>query len=479
MTPTVSIIVPVYNAQDTISRCVESILGQEYTDFELLLVDDGSQDDSGAICDSFAAADPRVRVLHKENTGVSDTRNRALDQARGTYLQFLDSDDWITPDATKLLVRAAQEHACDLVISDFYRVVGERVSHKGDIEEDTVLTREEYAAHMMENPADFYYGVLWNKLYRREIHKGDIEEDTVLTPDEYAAHLMENTAELYYGELSNNLYAREIVEAHHLRMDPEISWCEDFMFNLEYIRQARSFYALQVPVYYYVKTKGSLANQNLSIASTVRMKLTVFEYYNRFFRTVFDEEDYERSRLKVYKFLIDAAQDGAVPPAILPGSQRLGEERTQAWPDALAGTGCLYNSFRDRKLLDYCLEPAALKHDLTLAEARLLLALEQLEGPVGRRELAEFAGISRTTLARAAQKLAGRGLVTLKERRDAENRGRVQPVFSPEAQPVLEALDAAQRDWEGVALAGFTQAETETYRRLQERMKENVRRVLL
>ena len=141
MDPTVSIIVPVYNAGDVLRRCVDSVLNQEYGDFELLLADDGSRDGSGALCDAYAAADPRVRVFHKENSGVSDTRNLCLEQARGRYLQFLDADDWITPDATKLLVRAMEEHGCDLVVSDFYRVVGERVSHKGDIDETQVLSR--------------------------------------------------------------------------------------------------------------------------------------------------------------------------------------------------------------------------------------------------------------------------------------------------------------------------------------------------
>lgn len=192
--PIVSIIVPVYNAEKTIQRCVESILGQDFQDFELLLIDDGSQDASGALCDAFAQRDARVRVLHKENGGVSAARNLGLSQAQGVYLQFLDSDDWITADATTMLVRTAREYQCDLVISDFYRVVGDRVSHKGDIQEDTVLSREEYAAHMMERPADFYYGVLWNKLYRREI-----------------------------------------VERHHLRMNPEISWCEDFKIGRAHV----------------------------------------------------------------------------------------------------------------------------------------------------------------------------------------------------------------------------------------------------
>ena len=132
MTPTVSIIVPVYNAVNTIGRCIESILNQEYSDFELLLVNDGSADGSGAICDAYADRDSRVRVFHQVNSGVSASRNLALDHAKGDYLQFLDSDDWITPDATSSLVRAAETNRCDLVIADFYRVVGERVSHKSN-----------------------------------------------------------------------------------------------------------------------------------------------------------------------------------------------------------------------------------------------------------------------------------------------------------------------------------------------------------
>ena len=80
----------------------------------------------------------------------------------------------------------------------------------------------------------------------------------------------------------NKLYKREIVEAHQLRMDAQISWCEDFMFNLEYIRYAESFVSLQSPVYYYVKTKGSLVSQSISISKTIKMKLMVFEIYSRF-----------------------------------------------------------------------------------------------------------------------------------------------------------------------------------------------------
>ena len=107
MEPKVSIIVPVYNAQEYLKRCVDSILSQDYRDFELLLMDDGSKDASGEICDAYAQQDGRVRVVHKENTGVSDTRNQALELARGTFLQFLDSDDWIEPQMYERLYEAA------------------------------------------------------------------------------------------------------------------------------------------------------------------------------------------------------------------------------------------------------------------------------------------------------------------------------------------------------------------------------------
>ena len=435
MSPSVSIIVPVYNAEKTLGRCVESILGQEFSDLEVLLVDDGSTDGSGALCDGFAQRDPRVRVIHKENTGVSDTRNQGLALARGEYLQFLDSDDWITSDATKALVRAAREHECDLVISDFYRVVGERVAHKGDIQEDAVLSREEYAAHMMERPADFYYGVLWNKLYRREI-----------------------------------------VERYHLRMNPDISWCEDFMFNLEYIRHASTFYALQVPIYYYVKTKGSLANQNLSISDGLRMKLLVFEYYDQFFKTVLNEEEYERSRLKVYKFLVDAAGDGKVPPAILPGSKKLGDERVSVPPQTIDGEGTLVEIYRERKLLESYLEPVALRHDLTVREMWVLFYLSETVWEGSRKDLAEVLGMSRSTLARVLQKLAGRSLVEI----DAEEPGTrsVRIQCARGAAPVLSDLALARADHAKVRLAGLSGAEMEQYAQLQEKICGNVRRAL-
>ena len=167
--PMVSVIVPVYNAESTLRRCADSILEQSYPDLELILVDDGSKDASPLICDSYMQKDARVRVIHKPNSGASATRNLGIAEARGHYLQFVDSDDWLTPDATEKLVAAAEAHQADLVIADFYRVSGKLVASKHRVMPVGVMTRREYASKMMENPASFYYGVLWNKLYRRDL----------------------------------------------------------------------------------------------------------------------------------------------------------------------------------------------------------------------------------------------------------------------------------------------------------------------
>lgn len=487
MEPKVSIIVPVYNAEKSLARCVDSILNQEFRDFELILMDDGSKDRSGEICDGYARADARVVVVHKENTGVSDTRNQAIARARGTFLQFVDSDDWLTADATKLMVRAAEETGCDMVIADFYRVVGEMVSQKGDIDADQVIGREAFVGFMMENPADYYFGVLWNKLYRRSL-----------------------------------------VEAHGIRMDAKLSWCEDFLFNLEYVRYATTFYALRTPVYYYVKTKGSLVNQKISFARTVEMKLAMFECYNDFFKHVLDEDAYERKRLQVYHFLVDAAKDGFVFPATIPGTQKLGEERSQALQEVISEDGIIVEKYRDRKLLERYLESVALKYDMTLAELSLLLyrkdagkaltrgaeaqmpAREDAVEATDRKDLAELMHMSRGDLRAALQKLVSRGMLEVvdvpRKRREAAEiaeatglfgkRGEAQDADAngmtkkkreprkirlellPASDAVLQDIAAAERDYEQAKFRGFTEDELRQYTALERRVQENEKQIL-
>ena len=434
MCPTVTIIVPIYNAEKTLRRCVDSVLNQEYSDFELLLVNDGSQDSSGDICREYEKADSRIHLIDKPNTGVYDSRNMAISMARGTYLQFLDSDDWITPNATRLFVETAEKYHCDMVISDFYRVSGERVSPKGDIDEDCVLTLEEFAAHMIENPADFYYGVLWNKLYRRDI-----------------------------------------IENNRLRMNDEISWCEDFMFNLEYMRHCNVFFALKVPVYYYVKTKGSLASQGGNISKAIKMKLMVFDYYNNFYKHILTEEDYEKNQLQVYRFLVDAASDGAVPPSILPGTKKLGEERSRALSATLSGEGIQNEQYRSRKLLDYYLEPLALKNGLSLEEIRLIFNLAQPHCSTTLKELADFTQMTPRHLSSLLQRLSRKSLLKAESRRGGR---KLSITFLPAGEIILDELAQVQSNYENACFDGFTEDELIRYGCLTDKIKQNILKIL-
>ena len=162
--PLVSIIIPVYNAAPHLARCIESVRRQTYRNLEILLVNDGSSDTSGTICRMYARVDERIVVTDKTNSGVSATRNLALREAKGTYMQFLDSDDYLPRNATELLVTRAESTGCDLVIADYYRVAGEVLTRHGFLHRTDIMDQTEFARALMGEPASFCYGVLWNKL---------------------------------------------------------------------------------------------------------------------------------------------------------------------------------------------------------------------------------------------------------------------------------------------------------------------------
>ena len=118
----ISVIVPVYKVEKYLVRCVDSILGQTYSNLEVILVDDGSPDGSGAICDEYAQKDARIRVIHKENGGLSSARNAGIDIATGEYFGFVDSDDWIEPDTYETMLGFARKHDAKMVVGGRYDV---------------------------------------------------------------------------------------------------------------------------------------------------------------------------------------------------------------------------------------------------------------------------------------------------------------------------------------------------------------------
>ena len=165
----VSIIVPVYQVEKYIRQCVDSILAQTFTDFELILVDDGSKDMSGQICDEYAGMDERVKVIHKENGGLSDARNRGMDQAAGKYFMFVDSDDYIAPTMVESLYSRILCENADIAACNFLFAFD-------NAREKNFST--EIEAEVWTGPDIFYYRknernygiwtVAWNKLYKRE-----------------------------------------------------------------------------------------------------------------------------------------------------------------------------------------------------------------------------------------------------------------------------------------------------------------------
>ena len=162
-----SIIVPVYNMERYLTKCLSSLLSQSFSLFELIIVDDGSSDQSPSICDKFAQIDNRVIVIHQENKGVSMARNAGLEIARGKYIAFIDADDWIEPDMYSILIRKIQTDHADVAIcgansyDDNYHFLREELKSEGK------FNTAELQYDLFSSPS-LLGGCVWNKLFRRE-----------------------------------------------------------------------------------------------------------------------------------------------------------------------------------------------------------------------------------------------------------------------------------------------------------------------
>lgn len=160
---TISVIVPVYNTELYLHRCIDSILSQTFTDFELLLINDGSTDRSGEICDEYAGKDKRVRVFHKENGGVSSARNIGLDEARGEWIAFVDSDDWVSPKLLEILHGEAEKGKHDLVFCNYAEVYKKQIMVSYHC---CYASKKDYICCTIDGVLG---GYLWNKLVRKSL----------------------------------------------------------------------------------------------------------------------------------------------------------------------------------------------------------------------------------------------------------------------------------------------------------------------
>ena len=318
--PLVSIIVPVYNAQKGLSRCLESICGQTYQELEIIVLNDGSTDDSLAICEQFRAKDPRIVVVDKENEGVSCTRNAGLVLAHGDYIQFADSDDALDPDYTQNLVQAALEHNADLVIAPYWMVIPSNSSKTGHALE----TLQTSLGIEPEAP-------------KTEVHKYGFLPQGVYSREDYARRLMQQPASFYYGVLWNKLYRRDILADHHLQFTSEVRWAEDLVFNLEYILYANVFVSISKAGYHYVQNPQSICHTQINLASIVQNKLQVFRYYKELYTKL---GLYDQVQPQLYKFLT-AFSENAYPSG---SPQKIIMDMANRW-----GFGVLDASDKEKK----------------------------------------------------------------------------------------------------------------------------------
>ena len=260
--PLVSIILPVYNAQNHLARCVGSICAQTYRNIEIIILNDGSKDQSLPVCEEFRQKDSRILLVDKANSGVSDTRNLGLKLASGKYVEFVDSDDYLDPDFTERLVAAAEENEADFVIAPYKMVIP-----AGASKPEQVLDKiqDELGVMSVARPPEVReYGFLPAGVYDK---------------DTFALRLMDKPASYFYSVLWNKLYRRDILTGNDIQFVSEMRWAEDLVFNLRYIQYAERFVAIDKPGYYYVQNPQSICHTQINAATIVQNKLQVFRYY--------------------------------------------------------------------------------------------------------------------------------------------------------------------------------------------------------
>lgn len=214
----VSIIIPVYNIENYIEKCLKSIEEQLYSCFEVIIINDGSTDDTKKICTEFAAKDSRFNVFNRQNAGVSSARNLGLSISKGKYICFVDGDDYLSKNYLDLLVRYMESEEADIVCADYYLDVGGQI-----------------IVHSQETitPIIFFNKDAINKLSDKN---------------------------LYQGYLWNKIFKQELITTNNIKFDERVKIWEDMLFCLNYLAHSNKVLYVQVPIYYYVQRQNSAIN---------------------------------------------------------------------------------------------------------------------------------------------------------------------------------------------------------------------------
>lgn len=216
--PKVSVIIPVYNAEKYLHKCVDSVLNQTLDDIEIILVDDGSTDTSPAICDDYERQYDNIKVIHKENGGASVARNVGLDNATGEYVGFVDSDDYIAPEMYEKLLYVCKEQQCEMAICNYQTIKNGKVFGTGKIKFPVnVRISHDELAKIMETANDG--GYLWFNW--------------------------------------NKIFSRNVIEGNNIRFKTEVQYGEDTPFNMEAMLNSTGVAFIDETLYFYEQTENS------------------------------------------------------------------------------------------------------------------------------------------------------------------------------------------------------------------------------
>lgn len=247
----ISIIIPVYNAEKFLIKCLDSIKKQTYKNIEVILINDGSTDKSGEICDDYCTSDSRFKVIHKENGGVSSARNCGLSEVSGDYICFIDPDDWVELDMIKVLFELTQNYNSEIGICGYYKEESGKILNK--IGNQKVLNYSNHEALNEILKEDSFKGFLWNKIFSTQI-------------------------------INNEVYFNE-----------EIHFCEDLLFVCQCILKSSNIAYNTKPYYHYIIHDNNACKANYSLKKT-----TSLEAIEKIIELIDEESSVEINEFKNY-----------------------------------------------------------------------------------------------------------------------------------------------------------------------------------
>lgn len=303
-TKCVSVIVPVYNSELYLGRCLDSVIKQTYRDLQIILVDDGSKDKSSEICEQYALKDDRIEVYHLENRGVSNTRNYALTKVRGEYVQFVDSDDKIKLNMVETMVRAIEKSNADMAVCNYVKDFDDIHICNARLEFPGIYTNKEYLLNTLRDPGHHYYGVVWNKLYRSSI-----------------------------------------IARNKIRFDESVDLGEDFIFNLSYLLNSEKVKVCIQSLYYYNKSRDiTLSSKRYKMLEDCQKEFNnrkkIFDFYKETFKKSGMYEEY-KDRIYFYWVIFFTRQWNSLKYEYKSWS----ESQKKNWQDILINDSNIQKSF--------------------------------------------------------------------------------------------------------------------------------------